>query len=280
MIDDLAEARQFYAAYVLGQAEADAPRLLSAFNTVRREAFCGPGPWKIHTESGYVDTPSGNPRYLYQDVLIAIDPARGVNNGQPSLHARSLASVAPKIGDRVLHIGAGTGYYSAILAELVGPTGLVEAREIDAHTAARADQCLADRDNVSVVNRSGTDPGLPVADVIYVNAGTPRVITAWLDALTDGGRLIFPLTTGFEMGGMLLVTRDVDLFAARFTSRAAFIPCLGTEDPKAGDALGQAYHRGGWEDVRSLVRAERPDLNCWLEGEGWWLSTQTLQAGR
>jgi protein-L-isoaspartate(D-aspartate) O-methyltransferase len=146
-------------------------------------------------------------------------------------------SVAPKAGDRVLHVGAGTGYYSAILAELVGPAGWFEAREINPRTSARARQCLAGRANVRVVNRSGTETGLPVVDVIYVNAGAPRVITNWLDALTDGGRLIFPLTTGFEMGGMLLITRRDNDYAAGFICRAAFIPCIGAEDPKASDQL-------------------------------------------
>jgi protein-L-isoaspartate(D-aspartate) O-methyltransferase len=276
MIDNLIEARQFYAAYVLGQAKVDDPRLLSAFATIPREAFCGVGPWRIFTANGYVDTPTDDPRYLYQDILVAIDAARGVNNGQPSLHARSLAAVTPKKGERILHIGAGTGYYSAILADLVGESGQVEAREIDAATAVLAEQCLADRANVRVVNRSGTEAGLPASDVIYVNAGAPGVITHWVDALADGGRLICPLTAGFEMGGMLLITRKGIQFSARFTSRAAFIPCVGTEDPKSADALRHAYQGGGWREVRSLVRAAPADSTCWLKGKGWWLSTRAL----
>jgi protein-L-isoaspartate(D-aspartate) O-methyltransferase len=209
--------------------------------------------------------------------LIAIDPDRGVNNGQPSLHARSIASAAPQIGEHVLYIGAGTGYCSAILAELVGASGKVVALEIDADTAERTRDCLSDQDNVVVINRSGSEAGLPVLDVIYVNVGAPLVITHWLDALADGGRLIFPLTTGFEMGGMFLVTRHADQFAARFTSRAAFIPCIGTEDAKASDKLRQAYRSGGWEDVKSLVRGSQPpDPTSWLAGDGWWISTRAL----
>jgi protein-L-isoaspartate(D-aspartate) O-methyltransferase len=276
MAHDLTESRRFYTDYILGQAEVDDQRLREAFNTVPREAFCGTGPWKIHTESGYVETPSDDPRYLYQDVLVGIDPSRGVNNGQPSLHARSLAAAAPNPGDDVLHIGAGTGYYSAILSELVGPSGHVEAREIDPHTASLADQYLRDRANITVVNRSGTERGLRRANVIYVNAGTPRIITNWTGALADGGRLIFPLTSGFQMGAMLLITKNGTGHAARFTSRAAFIPCLGTNDPRAGDALCDAFRRGNWREVKSLFFATPPDSTCWLEGEGWWLSTRSL----
>jgi|GEM_PF-1753946 protein-L-isoaspartate(D-aspartate) O-methyltransferase len=56
-----------------------------------------------------------------------------------------------------------------------------------------------------VINLSGSTPGLPISDIIYVNAGASRVVTPWLDALTDGGRLIFPLTADFSTGYMLLV---------------------------------------------------------------------------
>jgi protein-L-isoaspartate(D-aspartate) O-methyltransferase len=277
MASSIEEIRNFYAAYVLGQAEVNDRRLARAFQVVPREKFCGNGPWRVHTSNGYIDTPSDDPRYLYQDILIAIDPGRGVNNGQPSLHARSIASAAPKIGNHVLHIGAGTGYYSAILAELVGATGKVIALEIDNKTAERAREYLSDKDNVTVVNRSGSEAGLPISDVIYVNAGAPLVITHWLDALADGGRLIFPLTTGFEMGGMFLVTHHADQFAARFTSRAAFIPCIGTEDSKASDKLRQAYRSDGWADVKSLVRGSQPpDSTSWLAGDGWWISTRPL----
>ena len=277
MASSIEENRNFYAAYVLGQAEVSDRQLARAFKAVPREKFCGNGPWRVHTSNGYIDTPSDDPRYLYQDILVAIDPDRGVNNGQPSLHARSIASAAPQIGNRVLHIGAGTGYYSAILAELVGATGKVVALEIDTNTAERARDCLLGRDNIAVINRSGSEAGLPVSDVIYVKAGAPSVITHWLDALADGGRLIFPLTTGFEMGGMFLVTRHADRFEAKFTSRAAFIPCIGTEDSRASDRLRQAYRAGGWDDVKSLVRGSQPpDSTSWLAGDGWWISTRPL----
>ncbi len=53
-----------------------------------------------------------DPVVLYQDVLVALAPERGVNNGSPSLHALWLDRLAPQAGERVVHIGAGTGYYS------------------------------------------------------------------------------------------------------------------------------------------------------------------------
>jgi protein-L-isoaspartate O-methyltransferase len=75
----------------------------------------------------------------YQDVLFALQSEKGVNNGSPSLHARLLAELDVQIGgDRIVHVGAGTGYYSAILAELVGTSGHVHAVEMDPDLAANA----------------------------------------------------------------------------------------------------------------------------------------------
>jgi protein-L-isoaspartate O-methyltransferase len=86
-----------------------------------------------------------------------------LNNGEPSLHARCLSAVAPRPGERVLQVGAGGGYYTAILAELVGPQGNVEAREVEPAMIAAATR-----------NFTGAARGMP----------------AWLDALADRGRLI------------------------------------------------------------------------------------------
>ena len=60
-----------------------------------------------------------NPVYLYQDALVGIIPERGLNNGQLWLHAMMIAAAAPRPGEHVVHIGAGVGYYTAIL----GPFG-------------------------------------------------------------------------------------------------------------------------------------------------------------
>ena len=183
-------------------------RLIAAFASVERERHVGAGPWKVCTlGSGYIDTLDDDPRILYQDVLIGLATDRGLNNGQPSLHARCLAACNPKSGDSVLHIGAGTGYYTAILAELVGPGGEVIAYEIETDLADRARRNLSHLPKVKVIGASGCEATLPKADVIYVNAGATQPMPVWLDALKLGGRLIFPLTPIKGHGCMLLVVR-------------------------------------------------------------------------
>ena len=127
------EVRERYARNVTAHAGVHEARLRAAFAAVPREKFLGPGPWNIARprRGGYVMSESDDPSLVYVDALIALDAVRSVNNGEPSAHAAWIAALELKPGERVLHVGAGTGYYTAILAELVGPSGHVEAFEID-----------------------------------------------------------------------------------------------------------------------------------------------------
>ena len=115
---ELAIVRRAYAKHVLANADVDDAHVEAAFAAVRREAFLGPGPWLMPRWSRrYVLTPSDDPVYLYQDALVGIVPERDLNNGQPSLHAMLIAAAASRPGEHVVHIGAGTGYYTAIMTK-------------------------------------------------------------------------------------------------------------------------------------------------------------------
>ena len=139
----LAQARRAYAEQLARLTEIADRRIVEAFATVPREKFLAAGPWLLLGESGYEPTSDSDPVRLYQDVVVAIDPIKGINNGEPSLHMRLLAALAVQPGDRVLHIGTGTGYYTAILAELAGPKGRVTAVEFQPELAERLQQNLA-----------------------------------------------------------------------------------------------------------------------------------------
>lgn len=253
-------------------------RLISAFASVRREDFVGPGPWEIRTANGYKTTPSADPVYLYQDVLVALDSAELINNGQPSLHAACIDALDPGAGETILHIGAGTGYYSAILAQLVGRSGCVFAYEINDELAERAVRNLAKRNNVEVQDCSGTVGRLPQCDAIYVNAGVTGPAESWFDALRPAGRLILPLTSTLGTGGMLLLQRVDDLrYTARFTGVVGFIPCIGARDEITAFKLADSFSGGGAGEVKSLHRGGEPDQTCWFSGDGWWLSTRAIE---
>ena len=136
--EELAIVRRAYAKRVLANADVDDARVEAAFAAVRREYFLGAGPWPmLRWPSRYVPTPSDDPVYLYQDALVGIIPERDLNNGQPWLHAMLIAAAAPQPGEHVVHIGAGVGYYTAILAHMVGESGRVTAIEFDGGLAER-----------------------------------------------------------------------------------------------------------------------------------------------
>ncbi|MBL8895073.1 MAG: methyltransferase domain-containing protein [Rhizobiales bacterium] len=275
----LMQFREFYARFVTASAEVRDERIRRAFADVPREQFLPPGPWKVLASGGYIETPADGPALLYQDIVVAIDPIRRINNGEPSLHARCLNAVSPQAGESVLHIGCGSGYYTALLAQLVGPSGHVTGIEVVPEIAEMAIRNLDQYAHVSIECRSGSAAPLPTSDVIYVNAGATEPLKVWLDALRPGGRLIFPLTPGWDYGGMLLVMRGDDdcVFDAQFVSQAGFIPCVGAQDATTLPRLKAAFQRPDWLNVRSLhVKDGEPDSSCWLAGETWWLSTATV----
>src|SRR5262249_4391517 len=157
---------------VMAAAGGSNPRIEAAFAAVKREDFLGRGPWQVvRWGRGYEPAPSRNPGCLYDDVVVAILPEPPPHNGPPSLHARTIASAAPRPGEHVVHVGAGVGYYTAILHRLVGRQGRVTAIEFDAGLAARLAANFARMRNVSVVHGDGARALFDRADIIYVSAG-------------------------------------------------------------------------------------------------------------
>jgi protein-L-isoaspartate(D-aspartate) O-methyltransferase len=275
MTTPIEDFRAFYANLIVRSGGSSSEQLIAAFTAIKREQFLAPGPWPILVYPNYISTVSDDPRLLYQDIVVAIAPERRINNGQPSLHARCLAACTPVPGESVVHIGAGTGYYTAILAKLVGGDGRVWAYEIESDLATRARDNLRDVANTTVVAASASEGTLPDADVIYVNAGATHPLKLWLDALKMGGRLIFPMTTNASFGVMLLVTRcSANAYAASVVSHAGFIPCAGARDDAASDALSAALESRALFAVKSLRRSDVADASACCVGTDWWLSSE------
>jgi protein-L-isoaspartate(D-aspartate) O-methyltransferase len=273
--DRLAKRRHAYAAEITRRAGVGDPRIEAAFAAVPREDFVGNPPWRIGSGGFFGLASSEDPARLYEDVLVAIDAERGINNGQPSLHAQSLDAPGLKEGETVLQIGASAGYSTAILAELVGTKGRVIAYEIAPDIAARAAANLARYPQVEVRARSGVED-LPQADAIYVSAAASHPVRAWLDALKPSGRLVFPLQAAGSSGAMLIVTRPEhgEAWPARLLTRVVFIPCEGAQDSEMGRRLDQAFRRGGQAGVRSLRFGSKPSETDWVRGDGWALSIE------
>jgi protein-L-isoaspartate(D-aspartate) O-methyltransferase len=150
--------REFFATLVTANVGVKSPSALQrAFASTPREDFLGPGPWRLLTPVGYIETPSDDPAFVYYDAAISVLPLKNINNGQPTLHAMCLSALKIREGETITHIGAGTGYYTALLSQLTGPSGAVHAFELEAELADRAAQCLSNATNVRVHHRSGTE---------------------------------------------------------------------------------------------------------------------------
>jgi protein-L-isoaspartate(D-aspartate) O-methyltransferase len=283
---ELSIIRAAYAKQILAAASVvDNARLEAALSATRREDFLGAGPWwMLRRFRDYVTTPYADPVYLYTDDLVGILPEQRLNNGQPSLHAHLIHQAHPAAGEHVVHIGTGTGYYTAILAHMVGPSGRVTGIEVEPELAARAKTNFATYPNVAIVEGDGALVSFEPADVIYVNAGCTRPAENWLDRLADGGRLILPMTSdqGFSAkslerieraGAVFRIERRGKDYLAYWISGVAIFPCAGSRDEVSERALADAFAKGGWQKVTRLYRdQELPEERCWIRGSGWCLA--------
>jgi protein-L-isoaspartate(D-aspartate) O-methyltransferase len=280
MPDDIAMLRRWFAQDLgLRTPVRRNPSIVEAYAAVPREHFMGPGPWRIlpfaQPDLPFT-TPDAAPHWLYHDVLVSIDAARGLNNGMPSFWARNLDQADLRPGERVLQVGAGTGYYTAVLAELVGRGGHVVAVEHDPDLAARARGNLAPWPQATVHAGDGRshDPG--AIDAVVVFAGTTHPAPLWLDRLAEGGRLVMPLTGTGGFGFMLRATRRGDTFEAASIGGVGIFPCAGGRDDAAAARLQQALDAVGRQPVPvgALHRGTPPPdeaARVWFEGPGFWL---------
>jgi protein-L-isoaspartate(D-aspartate) O-methyltransferase len=279
---ELAIVRRAYAKQVMAAAGVDDARLEAALSEIKREDFLGPGPWQIGSLSrSYYRTPSDDPVYVYGDVVIAIVPTKNLNNGQPHFLTFLISLGELRDGEQAVHIGAGVGYYTAIIARLVGNTGTVTAIEYEPELATRAVGNLAMFPNIRVIAGDGFVIPLEPADVIYVNAGAAGPAESWLDAMKEGGRMILPLTVSYTSdeghamtkGGIFKIDRHDDEYSARWMSETYIYPCAGARDEESDATLAAAFKKGGWKDVTRLYRtADIPDDRCWVRGRNWSLA--------
>jgi protein-L-isoaspartate(D-aspartate) O-methyltransferase len=283
----LEDYRRFYAEEIAAVTGMRSAALQEAFAKVPRENFLGPGPWRIFgldsamgSQAKYHETADADPRRLYHNIVVTIDAERNLNNGHPGTLAGWMDALKIAPGEHVFHLGAGLGYYTAILSELVGQAGRVTAIEVEADLATRARENLAPWPNVELHSGDGGefDPG-PV-DAIFVNAGVTHPRALWLDRLTDGGRLVLPLTFSVGSGGkgvMMLVKREGERYAARLLSLVMIYSSTSVRDAGVNAALAKQIGSPKLFSVQSLRRdAHEPEETCWLHGNGFCFSQRAM----
>jgi protein-L-isoaspartate(D-aspartate) O-methyltransferase len=280
-IDD---RRRAFAETLRSFASIQHPSLVDAFARVPRERFLGPGPWQMaqpfDLNSPYRWTPDAELEHVYQDAVVAIDPARRLNNGQPSAHARWIDAVAPASGESVLHLGCGTGYYTAIHAEMVGPSGHVDAIEVDPSLAERARDALSSWPQVQV--RAGDGSKLDGQyDVIYINAGATHARPEWCAALKPEGRMLLPLTAhlpmvsgGHGVGFALCTVRRGERWPTRFVSPVGIFDCVGARDERAEASVRKLLAPEAAPRIRAIsIEPHSQEEKCLVHVEGFCLQS-------
>jgi protein-L-isoaspartate(D-aspartate) O-methyltransferase len=147
---------------------------------------------------------------------------------QPSLVAKMVEALALTGSERVLEIGTGFGFQTAILARLAAHVFSVE-RYADLAATARENLAREGVRNVDVVVGDGT-AGLPdwaPFDAILVSAAFPRVPPPLAEQLVAGGRLVQPIGSGGSEDVTLFERTETELVARRSVTGASFVPLVG-----------------------------------------------------
>jgi protein-L-isoaspartate(D-aspartate) O-methyltransferase len=284
--------RRFYAEEIRLAGNVGSRAVVEAFSRVPREKFLGPPPWHIPVfdpravSSEGIDykpkyVPTSDRRDLYHNILVGLDVPKGLNNGQPSALAYWIDALELKPGEHVYHLGCGAGYYTAILAEVVGKGGSVVASEVHAELGSRAKKNLAEYANVRVEisEPSGVpfDPG--ECDAMLINAGMTHPLPIWLDRLRDGGRLVVPLTmtvkSGIGSGVMAKIVRSSERFSAETLGGVGIFSAVGLRDRNLEEAIAAAINSQKLSGMKSVRRdAHEATESCILHAPGACLSSQ------
>lgn len=174
----------------------------------------------------HIFVPTGMRHRAYEDSALPI--GQGQTISQPSMHARYLELLRLTGNEKVLEIGTGSGYQTALLAQLASQVFSIErvapllerARDAIRQTGAR---------NVSVLVGDGTlgwrDYG--PYDAILVTAGAPDIPRPLAEQLAEGGRMLIPLG-GRDEQMLTLVTRRGETLETRDIAPVRFVPLVGT----------------------------------------------------
>lgn len=249
-------------------------RVLEAFGTVPRATFAGPGPWTVRSALYGMDpqqTPDDDPRWLDHCVLVALDEEKGINIGEPSMWARLLSRTEVPPGARILQVGAGVGYYTAILAQLAGPDGAVLGFEVEGELARCARDTVGNDDRIEIRHGNAAtdlrDEDGPF-DLVVAFAGVTHPVPAWTDRLAPKGRLLLPVTGTRGFGAMMLMEPTATGFDVLTLGQCGFYACAGARDDATARRLDKVFvdrtRLDGW---RLTIREEKGQFRYDVDGQ-------------
>lgn len=182
-----------------------------------------------------------------------------------------------KAGATVCQVGAGVGYYTAILAELVSPTGHVIAYEIEPDLAERAKNNLRHFPNVKVICGDATKAqNLPELDALTACAGVTNVPTRWLESLKEDGKLVLPYTGVDHYGFLLHLTKSAGKLPVKSLGPVSFYACAGARSDVEAQAISKAIETSarGVPDIAyyHFGNSSKSPENIWVMGQSYWIS--------
>jgi protein-L-isoaspartate(D-aspartate) O-methyltransferase len=201
----------------------DDPLLLKAMGTVPREAF----------------VPEHLQEFVYEDSALPIESGQTIS--QPYIVARMIELAEIKPGDKVLEVGAGSGYAAAVMSRMANKVFAIERHDELAKLAAARLKRLGYA-NAEIICADGTKGFIEEApfQAIIVSAGGPHVPEALKQQLAIGGRLIVPVGEfGFQT--LIRVRRTgEDSFEEEDFGAVAFVPLIGEEGWAEPEPEGKA----------------------------------------
>ncbi len=188
------------------------PYVLEAMGQVPREAFVS-GPLS---------------EFAYEDSALPIEAGQTIS--QPYIVARMIELAEIRPGDKVLEVGAGSGYAAAVMGRIADRVYAIERHE-ELADQARDREARLGYANVAIICADGTRgwPEEAPFDAIVVSAGGPRVPDALKRQLTIGGRLVIPVGRDIHQTLMLVRRTGEDTYEEEDHGAVTFVPLIGEE---------------------------------------------------
>jgi protein-L-isoaspartate(D-aspartate) O-methyltransferase len=236
-VHDLSRARDRMVEKHLVQRGIRDPRVLDAMRSVPREMFVEPG----------------LEEFAYEDSPLRIGEQQTIS--QPYIVAFMLAAAELRAGDRVLEVGAGSGYAAALMAQIAERVYTIE-RHASLGKQARARFSRLGYDNIELRVGDGT-LGWPEAapfDAILVAAGSPAVPQALKEQLAIGGRLVIPVGEMGTRQALLRVRRSsATKYEEEELASVRFVPLIGEQGWTEDGRCAASNHVPGRSRARSTA---------------------------
>jgi len=225
-----AEARARMVERQLARRGIANPMVLSAMREVPREEF----------------VPAGQREFAYEDSPLSIQAGQTIS--QPYIVARMIEAAGLAAGDRVLEIGAGSGYAAAVMSRIAAQVHAIERHE-ELTGLARERLRRLGYGNVTLRTGDGTrgwDDAAPFDAILSAAAG-PAIPQALKEQLDIGGRLVMPVGTQREQRLVKVTRRDARHFEEEDLGSVLFVPLIGEHgwktDERGTEGAGAAPER-------------------------------------